>query len=735
MDTQNNPKYLEKFIRYGILLILFLPLASPLFLAPFGLFLFPDSFGKAIIFRIIIEVVLLMGIYSIIKNGFSFKPRLMLWLFLLLWFVLGMSVIFSFEPHQSMWDLQYRSLGFFFYSHLFIFLFLIIYFIKQQKTWDRIFQIMIYVAGVVSLMGILQRFGIYIKPEYISVTSLTRPGSTLGNPNSFGSYLVILLPITFLYLLKPFFYVGESAPHIKVRRIIVSIIFILEIAALIITSSRAAMLGLTIAAILFASFYPFNRPAVKKIILGILIFVILFSAIGIWFDFLNDIAIFGRFSRLITTSGSTRLMAWQSGIKSFFERPIFGFGLENFAIAFDRNYNPLFGTLPGLTEHWWGRAHNFLIEWLTTIGIIGFMVYFLIYRFIFTALGKIARRKENDQNLRVTSAALISVFGGYLTYNFFNFDVPVNLAMIFVVFGYTYFVTSQNSNVIASEAPNLSLKPCASLGLGLNDKRTVQDEKKQSHTGLPRRPALFVKKAGLLAMTIGISLSLWNYNLKPFFINAKANEIETRFFSDTEKSFNDYAKVLEKSSYIDHDLNLRFYFNAHKYATWLGQNNRQEEAVIKRKILIKKLEQNLNFKPYYTRNYIFLGDSYTYLVTLEKENKKQNFKLAKKYYSKAIELSPERQEGLIGLAQLYRSVSQFDKSIKILEDIISMNDKYGPAHFWLAINYFYKNEIEKGTEELKQALSSGYKFPMNNLEIIFKDRPEVLKNILKNINR
>ena len=141
----------------------------------------------------------------------------------------------------------------------------------------------------------------------------------------------------------------------------------------------------------------------------------------------------------------------------------------------------------------------------------------------------------------------------------------------------------------------------------------------------------------------------------------------------------------------------------------------------------------MRIQQYYTRDYIFLGDSYVYLIALENKNKAENFTKARDYYLKAVELSPERQESQIGLAHLYRSAGQYDKAVKILLEIIALNDRYGPAHLWLAINYFYKNEIETGVKELKKALNSGYDLPLENLQIMFKNEPETLKKILEGI--
>lgn len=733
--------FLTGLIFYGIVAVLFLPLVSPLFLAPIGIVLFPDSFAKAIVFRVTVEILFILFLFSVLQkrrrhnyenrceNDVSvlLKPKLLFWLLAAMWFVIGLATLFSLEPRQSMWDLQYRSLGFFFYSHLFVFFFILIYFLRNQKVWDRIFSIIIGVAGMVSLLGILQWFGIYFKESYIEVTGLDRPGATLGNPNSFGAYLVITLPITFLYLLKSWRLWRLGNPVSKT--ILFGAILILEIIGLIVAGSRAAFLGFLTSLIILLLLYPFQKLFIKKAIWIVLICIILFLIIGVWTGFLNNLWIFHRFYNLLSDSGLTRLTAWQSGLKSFTDRPVLGFGPENFAIAFDRNYSPFFGSISGIEEHWWGKAHNFIIEWLVGIGIAGFAIYALVYSYLFSSLYKINRHRGDNNSAareralspRVTSAVLISLLGGYLIFNSFNFDVPTNLVLIFIIFGYSYFLISNSSNV-ASDPPNQREARQPRESEIIHNRQLIKN-------GIIASPTLLAIILGIMSMIF----LLWNYNLKPFFINIEANKIETEFEARPEESFNNYLEVLGKQTYIDHDLSLRFYVQANKYADYLRRQGNNQKASEIRKILIKKLEKNLTLKPYYTRNYLFLGDSYTYLVALDPENKQENFNRAKNYYLKSIELSPKRQEGYLGLSQLYRSVGQYDESIKILNNVVELNDQYGPAHFWLAINYFYKDKMDNGKEELKKALNSGYQLPLENLKIVFKDKPEILQEIMDEV--
>ena len=59
-------------------------------------------------------------------------------------------------------------------------------------------------------------------------------------------------------------------------------------------------------------------------------------------------------------------------MRIFKERPIFGWGPENFSIALEKHYLPQF-------EVWYDRAHNVFFDYLTQTGILGLLSYLGIF--------------------------------------------------------------------------------------------------------------------------------------------------------------------------------------------------------------------------------------------------------------------------------------------------------------------------------------------------------------------
>ncbi len=90
----------------------------------------------------------------------------------------------------------------------------------------------------------------------------------------------------------------------------------------------------------------------------------------------------------VVNSLQPRLWTWGSALAGFMEKPILGWGAENFPYVFDKYYNANhFGK-----ETWFDRTHNILLEYLVAGGIILLLSYLLIFFFYFKYLFKIKGR-------------------------------------------------------------------------------------------------------------------------------------------------------------------------------------------------------------------------------------------------------------------------------------------------------------------------------------------------------
>ena len=79
-----------------------------------------------------------------------------------------------------------------------------------------------------------------------------------------------------------------------------------------------------------------------------------------------------------TGSIKTRILAWGVAWQSFLQRPLLGWGNENFAYAYNLYFNPESFHIGGLYEMSFDRAHNYYFDRLVEQGIGGLVLWLLV---------------------------------------------------------------------------------------------------------------------------------------------------------------------------------------------------------------------------------------------------------------------------------------------------------------------------------------------------------------------
>jgi len=84
----------------------------------------------------------------------------------------------------------------------------------------------------------------------------------------------------------------------------------------------------------------------------------------------------------ITLSAETwqhRTLMWQAAIKGWKERPIFGWGPENFIKIFDKHFPVKYFNPSAGFGAWFDRAHSIYFDYLAETGILGLLSYLSIF--------------------------------------------------------------------------------------------------------------------------------------------------------------------------------------------------------------------------------------------------------------------------------------------------------------------------------------------------------------------
>ena len=79
-----------------------------------------------------------------------------------------------------------------------------------------------------------------------------------------------------------------------------------------------------------------------------------------------------RMTNISTNDFSTmnRLLIWEVALVAFYEKPILGYGQENFYVVFNKYFNPEIYSHAG-SRIWFDRSPNIFLDHLITGGIIG----------------------------------------------------------------------------------------------------------------------------------------------------------------------------------------------------------------------------------------------------------------------------------------------------------------------------------------------------------------------------
>ncbi len=233
--------------------------------------------------------------------------------------------------------------------------------------------------------------------------------SLFPDPHTFALFLGILIPFTIFYFLH----------NNKKNKFTFFGIILLMFCALLFTFSRGAYVGFLISSLLMAifSFWYFKIRLNKKIL--IFLFVSFFA---VAFIFLNSV--FG--SRLMSSftlsdvSNNARLGIWEKSSKVFLDNPILGVGLGNLPIFFD----PIASVKSPI------NAHNTYLDIVSELGMIGFLLFFLI---IFYTFFYLSFKKDKFDFLRF---GVLWSFVWFLVHSFFEtslFSVPVLATLSFIL--------------------------------------------------------------------------------------------------------------------------------------------------------------------------------------------------------------------------------------------------------------------------------------------------------------
>ncbi len=388
---------------------------------------FPYIVGKNFAFRIVVEIILAAYLVLVAIDP-AYRPKKSYLLGALGAFIgiITLAAIFGENPTKSFWSNFERMEGVITYFHLFAYFIVASTVITVRGMWRQYLNLHLAAGVIMAIYGVLQWSG-----ALEIVQDGARVNGTLGNAAYLGTYALFNIFIAGFFLVRESFTTtGE-----RVRVAIYGTIVLLQTFVLYHTATRGAMLGLLAGAILtmfFIAIFERERKVLRMSAVGILLAIVLFIGGFIAMrnaQFVKDSPVLARFGAISLTEQTTksRFMIWGMAIEGFKERPVLGWGMENFNYVFNKYYNP---NMHG-QEQWFDRAHNVFFDWL----IAGGLPALLAYLTLFGGAVYYIWRRANSLSV-VEKSVLTGLLGGYFFQNLFVFDNLTSLIYFFTILAF-----------------------------------------------------------------------------------------------------------------------------------------------------------------------------------------------------------------------------------------------------------------------------------------------------------
>jgi len=420
--------FLNRIIEVGWLLIFGI---CPIF---FSLICYSDFvISQYFLFCLLTEVILF---FWLIKLILTFKSRTSNWklnlrvilpacIFI---FILGLTVIFSQSSYQSFWGSYSRKMGYLTWLHFFVFFLILFFNLKGKEQIKRILKTILFSSLAVITYGLCQFLGFDFVDWYEPASQTFRVFSTIGQPNFFGSWLLLVIPIIiwFLIHISEKFKKDKNVKQQVNKALVISLLFF-AVFSLALTQSRGAWIGFFFSFFFFSIIYNFLQKQKRlAILLVTLLAIIMVFTVYMNFNPLPlksaDPFLVSRLKSLTalrhSVTGQTRIMDWVIALDLIKQRPILGYGLETQSFNFVKYYEPEWALVERINVYA-DRAHNDFLDTALVSGILGLLSYlFLIGSVFYFGLKNVFKNKS-----QLTVLVLLTGLFGYFISLQFSFHV------------------------------------------------------------------------------------------------------------------------------------------------------------------------------------------------------------------------------------------------------------------------------------------------------------------------
>jgi len=528
---------------------------------------------------------------------------------------------------------------------------------KTEKIWTKFFWINLGVAGVVVIYGLIQKVGLLAIQQ-----GGGRIDGPFGNAAYFATYMFFAFGMaTFIFLGKGQLLDKRPKSHYLAYGLSACLFSFL----LYLTGTRGALLGLIVTiTLIIVGLLVVNRGSAQmrkiQLVLGSGLVVMFISLALLWVfkdsQFVLERPTLARAASSFNLQDKTiesRLTIWQNIVwPAFKERPILGWGQENFITVFGKYYDPSMYN----QEPWFDRTHNTFLDWLIAGGLLGLLAYVAILLAWLWCLVKTSK-KYLSANQKVVLGAIIV---GYTFQNLVIFDNLTSYLWFVALLAYVHvlFVSSKTDQELVTK-------------------------NKEGHNPL-----------GILAVTVPVLVILvftYTVNIKPLYANLSLiSALRSIANNKFEVGLAKFKTALAVGTYGDTEIRENIVRAASSVLADPKVSNELKQSYVN--LLLEEYEKHFKVYP---------DDVRSRLVLASFLGQFGQFEQALELLDQAAVIAPKKQMVFMMRARVYATMKNYPKALEDTKYAFELDESYLEARMLyastatLAGNTVLANELKK----------------------------------------
>jgi O-antigen ligase len=653
--------------RVAILVLSMVALLVPV-IAPSGFF-FPYVFPRNIFFRAVVETGTLILVWSVCFGDEDLDLRFEPIFWSIVAFVAAgfISALFSPARDHSLFGDFERMGGVWAWMHLALF-FLLLRALRDNE-WKWVLNCALVVSLFVGAVAVWQHFQ-STGAARSAAALLPSSASTVGNSGLLAAYLLFALGIAA--------YLATTTSRLRLAYLgAAAVVF----AAVLCAENRSSVIGIVVGALVGSILFAVLRATKRRLLapaiaLAVACGVFLGAAAIRVFPSSGIVRVMPTVVRRLALTSpdgvdASRLIQWHAAVEGFKDRPVVGYGPENYNLVWSAHFNP---EIYHLDTDIYDHAHNQYLEILATGGVIGLCAFAAIWLAIAVTLARAYRDERLSAGALAVLAGLQVAYAIYLFFWFFD----LNSTMLWILVG-ALISSRENAHGIVHPA--------------------VSKATREKRLGF----------AIALAFVALVGVSLYSETYLPMRANRALARLDSQPASllNSEDAFTTLATTPIHESAHTPMMMAEYLDAARPEFASLRRNpagRRMLESTFGDALTTFRAEihrDTLNDRLYTHEASVLLDAARFY-------NSRAYVDTAIEVLHRAIELSPRRIQPRMLLARLYTEDRDFDAAKAVLEAAIRVDPGIGEPRYRLAEHYLRFGQTDSAFDMLKSSLRRGY---------------------------